>query len=190
MADVSLLRDGAEPTQRVAARGGTIQSERADIVDRNGVVLATSVPVMSAFANPHLLLDPADAARKIVAALPEISSTTSSRRSSTATRASSGSSAASRRASTSWSIASASPASSSRPRSGASIRRATTGAHIVGYASIDNYGLAGIERYFDQRLQSGEAVQLSIDLRLQRMVEDELVQGGAEVLGDRRQPPS
>ena len=48
-----------EPTQRVAARGGSIQSERADIVDRNGVVLATSVPVMSAFVNPRLLLDTA-----------------------------------------------------------------------------------------------------------------------------------
>ena len=72
MGFVSLLRDGAEPTQRVAARGGAIQSERADIVDRNGVVFATSVPVMSAFVNPHLLLDTADAARKIVSALPEI----------------------------------------------------------------------------------------------------------------------
>jgi cell division protein FtsI (penicillin-binding protein 3) len=50
----------------------------------------------------------------------------------------------------------------------------TTGAHVVGYASIDNAGLAGVERYFDQRLQSGEMVQLSIDLRLQRMVEDEI----------------
>ena len=57
MGYVSLLRDGAEPTQRVAARGGSIQSERADIVDRNGAVLATSVPVMSAFVNPHLLID-------------------------------------------------------------------------------------------------------------------------------------
>src|SRR6266498_271971 len=66
MGYVSLLRDGAEPTQRVAARGGSIQSERADIVDRNGAVLATSVPVMSAFVNPRLLLDPQDAAKKIV----------------------------------------------------------------------------------------------------------------------------
>src|SRR5688572_11401034 len=66
MAYVSLLRDGAEPTQRVAARGGSIQSERADIVDRNGIVLATSLPVMSAFVNPRLLLDTDDAARKIV----------------------------------------------------------------------------------------------------------------------------
>ena len=72
MSYVSLLRDGAEPTQRVAARGGAIQSERADIVDRNGIVLATSVPVMSAFVNPRLLLDPQDAARKIVSALPDL----------------------------------------------------------------------------------------------------------------------
>ena len=72
MGYVSLLRDGAEPTQRVAARGGSIQSERADIVDRNGAVLATSVPVMSAFVNPHLLLDPQEAARKIVTALPDL----------------------------------------------------------------------------------------------------------------------
>src|ERR1051325_10083411 len=72
MGCVSLRRDGAEPTQRVPARGGSIQSERADIVDRNGAVLATSVPVMSAFVNPRLLLDPQDAAKKIAAALPDL----------------------------------------------------------------------------------------------------------------------
>src|SRR5690348_14500701 len=72
MTYVSLLRDGAEPTQRVAARGGSIQSERADIVDRNGAVLATSIPVMSAFVNPRLLLDPQDAAKKIASALPDM----------------------------------------------------------------------------------------------------------------------
>ena len=40
--------------------------------------------------------------------------------------------------------------------------------------------IAGIERFFDQQLQSGETVQLSIDLRLQRMVEREIarVAGG------------
>src|SRR5262249_52129410 len=72
MGYVSLLRDGGEPTQRVAARGGAIQSERADIVDRNGIVLATSVPVMSAFVNPRLLLDTQEAAKKIISALPEM----------------------------------------------------------------------------------------------------------------------
>ena len=59
---------------RRRARGGSIQSERADIVDRNGAVLATSVPVMSAFVNPRLLLDPQDAAQedRLGAARPQV----------------------------------------------------------------------------------------------------------------------
>ena len=173
MAYVSLLRDGAEPTQRVAARGGSIQSERADIVDRNGVVFATSVPVMSAFVNPHLLLDTADAARKIVSALPELKyDELKEKLDSDKTFL--------------WIKRGLAPREHFLVnRLGipglefqAEERRiypqGTTGAHIVGYDSIDNAGLAGVERYFDQRLQSGETVQLSIDLRLQRMVEEEL----------------
>jgi cell division protein FtsI (penicillin-binding protein 3) len=174
MGYVSLLRDGAEPTQRVAARGGSIQSERADIVDRNGVVFATSVPVMSAFVNPHLLLDTADAARKIVSALPEMKYEEIKEK-------------LDGDKSFIWIKRGLSPREHFLVnRLGipglefqAEERRiypqGTTGAHIVGYDSIDNAGLAGVERYFDQRLQSGEAVQLAIDLRLQRMVEEELV---------------
>jgi cell division protein FtsI (penicillin-binding protein 3) len=174
MGYVSLLRDGAEPTQRVAARGGSIQSERADIVDRNGVVFATSVPVMSAFVNPHLLLDTSDAARKIVSALPELKYDELKEK-------------LDADKSFLWIKRGLSPREHFLVnRLGipglefqAEERRiypqGTTGAHIVGYDSIDNAGLAGVERYFDQRLQSGETVQLSIDLRLQRMVEDELV---------------
>ncbi|MEI6203043.1 MAG: penicillin-binding protein 2 [Enhydrobacter sp.] len=173
MGYVSLLRDGAEPTQRVAVRGGTIQSDRADIVDRNGVVLATSVPVMSAFVNPRLLIDTTEAAKKIVSALPEFKYEDMK-------------------------------AKLEADRSFIWIKRGMTpreynlvnrlgipglefqseerriypqgqaGAHVVGYDSIDNQGLGGIERFFDQQLQSGQPVQLSLDLRLQRMVEEEL----------------
>jgi len=174
MTYVSLLRDGGEPTQRVAARGGTIQSERADIVDRNGVVFATSLPVMSAFINPHLVIDPQDAARKIVSVLPDLKyDEVKAKLDSDKTFV--------------WIKRGLSPRENDLVnRLGipglefqAEERRiypqGTTGAHVVGYDSIDNAGLAGVERYFDQQLQSGQTVQLSIDLRLQRMVEDELV---------------
>lgn len=176
MGYVSLLRDGAEPTQRVAARGGSIQSERADIVDRNGAVLATSVPVMSAFVNPHLVIDPADAARKIVTALPELKYE-DVREKLEADKT------------FFWIKRGLSPREHDRVnRLGipgldfqAEERRiypqGTAAAHILGYASVDNSGLAGVERYFDQQLQSGETVQLSIDLRLQRMIERELARG-------------
>jgi cell division protein FtsI (penicillin-binding protein 3) len=174
MGYVSLLRDGVEPTQHVAARGGAIQSERADIVDRNGVVLATSLPVMSAFVNPHLLLDSQEAARKIVTALPdlkydEVKEKVDSDRSFV------------------WIKRGLSPREYDlvnrlgipglefQPEERRIYPQGRTAAHVVGYASIDNSGLAGAERYFDQQLQSGQPVQLTIDLRLQRMVEDELV---------------
>ncbi len=173
MSYVSLLRDGGEPTQRVAARGGTIQSERADIVDRNGVVLATSVPVMSAFVNPHLLLDTADAAKKIVSALPDLKygevkekldadkSFVWIKRGMTPRE---------------YNLVNrlGIPGLEFQSEERRIYPQGSTGAHVIGYDSIDNQGLGGIERYFDQRLQSGEPVQLSIDLRLQRMVEEEL----------------
>jgi len=173
MGYVSLLRDGAEPTQRVAARGGSIQSERADIVDRNGAVLATSVPVMSAFVNPRLLLDPQDAAKKIVSALPDLKyDDVRAKLEEDKTFV--------------WVKRGLSPREHDRVnRLGipgldfqAEERRlypqGTAAAHIMGYASVDNSGLAGVERYFDQQLQSGETLQLAIDLRLQRLVEREI----------------
>ena len=173
MGYVSLLRDGAEPTQRVAARGGSIQSERADIVDRNGAVLATSVPVMSAFVNPRLLLDPQDAAKKIVSALPDL------KYDDVRTKLEEDKTFV-------WVKRGLSPREHDRVnRLGipglefqAEERRlypqGMAAAHILGYASVDNSGLAGVERYFDQQLQSGETVQLAIDLRLQRLVEREI----------------
>ena len=173
MGYVSLLRDGAEPTQRVAVRGGTIHSDRADIVDRNGVVLATSVPVMSAFVNPRLLIDTSEAAKKIISALPEF------KYEEMKTKLDSDRSFV-------WIKRGMTPREYNLVNrlgipglefQGEERRiypQGQAGAHVVGFDSIDNQGLGGIERFFDQQLQSGQPVQLSIDLRLQRMVEEEL----------------
>jgi cell division protein FtsI (penicillin-binding protein 3) len=64
------------------------------------------------------------------------------------------------------------------------------GAHVIGFASIDNVGIAGMEKYIDSRgLQdlagAGFArdatdlkpIQLSIDLRVQHAMRDELAKG-------------
>ena len=173
MGYVSLLRDGAEPTQRVAARGGSIQSERADIVDRNGAVLATSVPVMSAFVNPRLLLDPQDAARKIVTALPDLKYDDVREKlegDKTFVWIKRGLSPREHNLVNRLGI----PGLEFQAEERRIYPQGSAAAHILGYASVDNAGLAGVERYFDQQLQSGETVQLSIDLRLQRMVEREI----------------
>ena len=66
-------------------------------------------------------------------------------------RASSGSSARSRRASRPRCTASASRASASCPRTSASIRTREAAAHVLGFANVDNVGIAGIEKYIDSR---------------------------------------
>ena len=45
---------------------------RADIVDRNGKLLATTLDSPSLYANPKQILDPADATRKLVKAFPSL----------------------------------------------------------------------------------------------------------------------
>ena len=61
--DIVILNEN-EDLRRAAARDivRPVAMSRADIVDRNGVLLATSLPTASLFANPHKISDPAAAA--------------------------------------------------------------------------------------------------------------------------------
>lgn len=65
-------------------------------------------------------------------------------------------------------------------------------AHLVGYTDIDNQGLAGIERGFDNMLAHGENIRLTLDNRLQHVLRREVKKavndfeglGGAGVIMD------
>ncbi len=46
--------------------------------------------------------------------------------------------------------------------------------HIVGYVSIDQEGLAGIERSFNDKLANSEDIHLTIDINLQQSVREKL----------------
>jgi cell division protein FtsI (penicillin-binding protein 3) len=173
MTYVSLLRDGSEPGLARAAQPGHVQAERAEIFDRNGVVLATSLPVVSLFATPRLVLDIDEAALKLSRALPDIKSE-AIREKLTSGR------------SFVWIKRGLSP------REHAAVMRlglpgfefqneerriypqGAIAPHILGYTGIDNVGLAGVEKRFDEKLRQGEALHLSIDLRLQRYLEQEM----------------
>jgi cell division protein FtsI (penicillin-binding protein 3) len=147
---------------------------RADIVDRNGVLLATTLETPSLYANPKQIQDPLGVAKKIVAALPDLNE------SEVYAKLSSDKSFV-------W------IKRQLTPRQQFDVNRlgipalqferderrfypkGNLAAHVVGYAGIDNKGLAGIERSFDEVLRDRNApVELSIDLRLQYILRDEI----------------
>ncbi len=45
---------------------------RADIVDRNGTIIATSLPTVNLYAKPHKIIDAESAAKELVKVLPEL----------------------------------------------------------------------------------------------------------------------
>ena len=49
--------------------------------------------------------------------------------------------------------------------------------HFVGYVDLDRNGLAGIERQYNKSLSNGENLNLSLDIRIQDILHDELVIG-------------
>lgn len=147
---------------------------RADIVDRNGTLLATTLQTPSLYADPKQVSDPHDVARKLVAVLPELDEKDVYTK-----LASDRSFVWLKRQLT--------------PRQQFAVNRlgipglmfadeekrvypkGNLAAHIVGYAGLDNHGLAGIERGLDEALRAHhDPVELSIDLRLQYILHDEL----------------
>ncbi|WP_245183726.1 peptidoglycan D,D-transpeptidase FtsI family protein [Haematospirillum sp. H1815] len=57
---------------RAVARTDVITHTRADIVDRNGLLLATNLPTVNLYADSQKLINPAEAADKLVAVLPHL----------------------------------------------------------------------------------------------------------------------
>src|SRR5205085_12345090 len=74
LVDVALVRPGGESRlaqQRLEPKSAGLG--RADIVDRNGVLLATTLATPSLYANPKQVLEPADAAAKLASIFPDLS---------------------------------------------------------------------------------------------------------------------
>jgi cell division protein FtsI (penicillin-binding protein 3) len=175
LADLALLAEQGEP--RVAATPSpaeALETQRAEILDRNGQVLATTLPVNSLYADPRKVIDPADAARELARVFPELSVNELQRKLS-----GDGSFVWIERHIT--------------PRQTAQVNRlglpgldflreekrlyphGQLTAHLIGYTDIDNNGLAGLERRFDDELRSrNEPLRTSLDLRVQHILVDEL----------------
>lgn len=171
---------------------GTEVPLRADITDRNGELLATSLPTQSLFADPAKLIDPVATARGLVEALPDLKYEEVLDKLSSARRFV-------------WIKRNLTPDEVYRANAlgfpGLEFQKESTrlypaGAstvHAIGFTDIDNHGLGGIERGMNSRITGGSGpVTLSLDLRLQHIVERELQKsitdfkaiGGAGVVMD------
>ena len=147
-----------------AIQSEKISSIRADIVDRNGVLLATSLPVSSVYADPTLIENKPFIARQ----LEEILNITGVE----AKLNHKGRFVWIKRGITPdqhFEInALGSPGLEFQNETRRFYPQGRTAAHLVGYSSVDGKGLAGIERFYnDHLIKTEEPVVLSMDIRLQ-----------------------
>jgi cell division protein FtsI (penicillin-binding protein 3) len=175
---IVLLQDVEEPRLAATPSGSeALETGRAEILDRNGQVLATTLPTSSLYANPRHITNPAEAAARLATALPsepkaKLLAKLSADRSFV------------------W------MKRGLTPRETAAVNRlgipglyfqreerrfyphGALTSHIVGFTNIDNKGLAGMEQAFNSQLRgSNQPLRLSIDLRIQHILSEELLAG-------------
>jgi cell division protein FtsI (penicillin-binding protein 3) len=176
---VTLLPDGAEAAMVPQPK---VKTDRADIVDRNGVVLATSLTTASLYANPSQVQQPDETAQMLNSVLPDLNIA------STAAKLDTDRGFV-------WLKRNLTPRQQQAVnRLGlpgiyfqAETKRVypqgNLTAHLVGYTDVDNRGLAGVERSFDDLLQGARPLQLSIDVRVQHILHEELNRAIADFHG-------
>lgn len=187
--------------QNVAERGVDVSefkpilASRSNIVDRNGVVLATNLQTSSLFADPKIIMEPRIAAQRITAVLPELSEAdiyaklTSNRRFVWLKRKLT--------PKQKWQVnALGIPGLNFQNEEERVYPQGTIASHVLGFVDVDGKGLAGVENFFENRLSdpsmAGEPLVLSLDTRVQHALSDELsrtierfsASGGAGVVMD------
>jgi cell division protein FtsI (penicillin-binding protein 3) len=172
-----------------------VATARPDILDRNGELLATDLRTPSLFAEPRRIIDPDEATELLAGVLPDLDSREVRDR------------LASKRG-FAWLKRDITPAQQQAvhhlgiPGVGflsENKRVYPDGnefSHIVGHVNIDNQGIAGIEKWIDNRGladlhragfgvdREQEPVRLAVDLRVQHAFRDELVAARDRYMAD------
>jgi len=172
--ELSALRNQDEPSARASLADTELAVGRADIVDRNGLLVATSLRTPSLYADPKEVLDAEDAAFRLATALPDMNPAETAAKLNSDRRFV-------------WLKRSLTPREQQQVNSlgipGVHFLdewkriypQGSLTAHAVGFTDVDDRGIAGVERSFDDVLRGGrEPLRLSIDLRVQHVVREEL----------------
>ena len=158
-----------------AATEATSLGQRASITDRNGQILAISLPTVAVFADPRQIIDPAEAAHRLKQVLPRLDEDAARARLSDTNRQfvylERQITPREKLAINSLGI----PGIDFRPAEQRHYPMGRTAAQVLGGTDVDEHGVAGVEKHFDQRLFSdGSPLRLSLDVRAQAVVRDEL----------------
>jgi cell division protein FtsI (penicillin-binding protein 3) len=171
--------NGSGPVARVTA-------SRPDIVDRNGQVLATDIKTASLFAEPRRIVDADEVIEKLSTVLPDLQVEQTYHK----LKSGSGFVWLKRQLTPRQQadiMALGLPGIGFRTEKRRFYPGGPTVSHILGLTNIDNKGIAGLEKYIDDQgfadLQATglavagdlQPVRLSIDLRVQHIVRDEIV---------------
>ena len=174
-----------------------LHAQRAMVTDRNGEILAVSLPTAGLYANPQEMIDAADVTHRLKAVLPHLDEE--------ATRARLIRAMAPIAVDPAATDAAGDPKKPKKkpefiyiarqitPREQLAINRlgipgvyfepterrrypqGRVAAQVMGGVDIDGHGTAGVERAFEQRLHDdAEPLRLSIDVRVQAVVREEL----------------
>jgi cell division protein FtsI (penicillin-binding protein 3) len=157
---------------------GAISIPRADIVDRNGVLLATTVRAYALTAVPQRVWNPEETARRLRTLFPDLDQTATVRRLSDTSRRL----VYLRRSLTPNQREEALALGLAGIGFEAEDRRVypqgALAAHALGFTDVDLNPLAGVERGLDAEIraagETGRAVRLSLDVRMQYALEEEL----------------
>lgn len=164
------------------ASGAQAIAERADLVDRNGRLIAANLTHYGLYIDPDEVWEPASSRRKLAAVLPKVPA-------SRLKKALEGD----RRA---FVVGGLTPQERKRIHDlaipGVSFEEedqrvyplGVSAAHLIGFTDSAGKGLAGVERALDREIRTGgrdgKPVALSIDLRVQAALEDELRQAAMD----------
>lgn len=157
------------------AAGATGSVERAEIIDRNGMVIATNIRTASLEASAREVADPQQTVKNLASILPDFDQARALAkllRGKGHVVLHNDLSPRQQRAINDLGIPGL--------RFTQDVRRIypndNLASHVTGYVDVDNHGLSGIERSQDVRLaQGGEALQLSVDMRVQHALRDEML---------------
>lgn len=178
--DVMVLhsyRDASDDEPIVAAQSNL---RRADIVDRNGEILATHLVTASVYANPKVIINAEEAALKLSTLMPDLSYESVLKK----LKSEKG---------FVWIVRHIPPKLQHKVNllgiPGVYLQKdqrrvyphGNLVSHVLGYCGIDNIGLAGIEKQFDVRLRKNDKpLQLALDVRVQHILRDELTKAVLE----------